>query len=540
MWGRTAQQGRFWQMTAAGDATKLEPFSGRCVQWAALRGGRGLVDRPRIQGPIPREYKDSAAMLRTSTTVLLMGAAWGPALCGVTGPAFAQDPCEATETGKCSAPDAATGDRFGDAVAIDGNVAVMGAPHDDENGNLSGSVYFFHFDGAEWVPQPKVVAADGLPEDFCGQSVAVDGNVAVLAAPGDDHAGPESGSAYVCRFDGSTWGEEAKLTASDAFFFDIFGESVSVHGSVILVGAPQPLGRPGAAYAYRYNSVEWVEEDILTASDGDVDDQFGISVAVEGNVALVGANHDDEAAENAGAAYIFRFNSETGLWEQDVKLTASDALANNGFGRSVSLSGNVALIGANDDDPQADDSGAAYVLRFNGATWVEEAILTAPAGAPADDDYGYAVSISGDLAVVGAHFDDSDGNSAGAAYLYRRELDGQDWTWNLVAKLTASDQDAGDTFGGSVAIDGGTAFVGAAQDDPGGSTYSFEGLDDGGFDPCACPWDLDGNGAVGVTDFLDMLAVWGSSPGDPADFDGDGVVGITDFLQLLAHWGPCS
>ncbi|MHC4825467.1 MAG: FG-GAP repeat protein, partial [Planctomycetota bacterium] len=339
-------------------------------------------------------------MLKTSRTVLWVGAACGLALCGVTRPAFAQDPCEAHETGKCTASDAETGDRFGHAVAIDGDFAIMGAPHDDDLGAQSGSVHFFHFDGAQWVPQPKVVASDGLPEDFLGQSVAINGNVAVLAAPGDDHAGPESGSAYVCRFNGTTWGEEAKLTASDAFFFDIFGESVSVHGGVVMVGAPQPLSRPGAVYAFRYNSVEWVEEDILTASDGGTDDQFGVSVSLSGTVALIGANHDDEVGDNAGAAYIFQFNSETGLWNEQVKLTASDATPGDGFGISVSLDGNVALIGANNDDPQADDSGSAYVFRFDGASWAEEVILTGPTGAPPDDDYGLDVSISGDLAVV--------------------------------------------------------------------------------------------------------------------------------------------
>ncbi|MHC4652574.1 MAG: FG-GAP repeat protein, partial [Planctomycetota bacterium] len=209
------------------------------------------------------------------------------------------------------------------------------------------------------------------------------------------------------------------------------------------------------------------------------------------------------------------------------------------FGISVSLDGNVALIGANNDDPQADDSGSAYVFRFDGASWAEEVILTGPTGAPPDDDYGLDVSISGDLAVVGAHFDSLDGNSEGAAYLYRHDFDGDDWHWSLVAKLTASDRASGDTFGGCVAIDGGTAFIGAAQDDPAGSAYSYEGLDNGSFDPCACPWDLDGTGDVGVTDFLDMLAAWGPNPGHAADFDGNGEVAVNDFLQLLAHWGPC-
>jgi hypothetical protein len=104
--------------------------------------------------------------------------------------------------------------------------------------------------------------------------------------------------------------------------------------------------------------------------------------------------------------------------------------------------------------------------------------------------------------------------------------------------MTASDADLYDSFGWSVDIAGGTAFAGAASDAPGGSAYSFEGLEDGMPDGC-CPWDLDTSGDVGVLDFLQLLAAWGPNPGHPADFDGNGDVGVTDFLQLLAHWGPC-
>jgi hypothetical protein len=478
-------------------------------------------------------------MLKTSTTMLWMGAAWGLALCGVTGTVFAQDPCEANESGKCSALDAELGDRFGDAVAIDGNVAIMGAPHDNDKGDQSGSAYIFEFDGNNWDQLTKLVAPDGLPDDYFGDSVAVSGTVALFGAPGVHIGSPGAGSAYVFRLVGGTWDFEQELEPSVPSLFGAFGTSVSVHAGAALVGAPQALTGSGEVYAFRYETNEWIEKGILAASDADLQDQFGISVSVQGNVALIGANHDDQAGENVGAAYIFRFDPETGQWDQDVKLTIPDAQPNHGFGISVSLSGNFALIGANNDEPGADDSGSAYVLRFDGANWVEEAILTAPTGAPPADDYGRTVSISGDLAVVAADFDSPAEGSEGAAYLYRREFDGGGWAWNLVAKLIASDRAVGDVFGTFVAIDGGTAFVGSPQDDLKGSAYSFEGLGDPGYDPCACPWDLDGSGDVGVTDFLDMLGVWGPTPGDPADFDGDGVVGITDFLQLLAHWGPC-
>jgi hypothetical protein len=374
-------------------------------------------------------------------------------------------------------------------------------------------------------------------DDQCGYAVSLSGDVLLVGAPQDEDAGLWYGSAYVLRFNGATWAQEQKLFASEPTPLGFFGTSVTVDGNVAIVGAHN-AGGVGAAYVSRFNTIEWVFEDKLAASDAASDDQFGMSVSVSGIVALVGAHHNDHSADpddNSGAAYVFRFNSETSLWDQEAKLTASDAGPGDGFGFAVSLRDNVALIGANNDITS--DSGSAYVFRHNGVDWVEEDKLTAPSSALPGDDFGASVSISGDLAVVGARGDDSGGDGAGAAYLFRYDGD----NWALQAVFTASDADLYDSFGWSVAVAGGTTFVGAASDDPGGSAYSFEGLDDGMPDGCeeSCPWDLDGSGDVGVTDFLDMLAVWGSSPGDPADFDGDGIVGVTDFLKLLAHWGPC-
>ncbi|MHC4219429.1 MAG: FG-GAP repeat protein [Planctomycetota bacterium] len=478
-------------------------------------------------------------MLKTSTMVLWMGAACVFALFGAA--ATAADPCNATETGQCTAADAEFGDRFGDAVAIHGNVAVVGAPGDDDLGSQSGAVYIFHYDGAEWAQQPKLVISGSAAGHRCGYSVSVNNDVAVFGAPSDDHAGPESGSAYVFRLNAGTWEQETKLTASDSFFFHVFGESVSVNGNVTLVGALKPSSI-GAVYAFRYIVNEWIEEDILTASDGNSDNRFGVSVSIKGDVALIGANRDDEGGTDAGAAYIFRYNSGTGFWDEDVKLTASDPAPGDGFGISVSLSGNVAVIGANNDDPAVDDSGSAYVFRFSDGSWVEEAKLTAPTAAPSWDEYGQAVAVSGGIVVVGARADNAGGEFSGAAYFYQYQFDGNDWAWNLVAKLIASDSIGGDTFGRVVAVHGGTAFVGSPQHNNDGASYSYGGLDDGVPDGCeedTCPWDLDGSGDVGVTDFLQMLAAWGANPGHPADFDGSGEVAVNDFLTLLANWGPC-
>ncbi|MHC4965252.1 MAG: FG-GAP repeat protein, partial [Planctomycetota bacterium] len=247
-------------MTADIGAASREPFTGPCVQLAIRRRGRGLVERSRIQGPPPkREYEDSAAMLKTSTTVLWMGAAWGLALLGAT--QATADPCH--ESGKCTASDSAVGDRFGQAVAIDSNVAVMGAPHDDD---LAGSAYIFEHDGAGWGESPtKVTAADADADDEFGFAVSVSADVLLVGAPQDEDAGPWYGSAYVFRLNGASWEQEQKLFAPELIPLGFFGTSVAVDGNVAVVGAHNADGT-GAAYVFRFNSLEWVFEDRLAAS----------------------------------------------------------------------------------------------------------------------------------------------------------------------------------------------------------------------------------------------------------------------------------
>jgi hypothetical protein len=497
-------------------------------------------------------------MPRTSSIGL-----WAWALCGLSagGVATAQDPCNATETEKCSGLDIVSGDRFGHAVAISGDTAVIGNPNDDHAGFASGAGHIFHYDGEGWVEQPKALPSSAATQDQCGWAVSVQGNVAVFGAYGDDSAAFESGSAYIFRFNGTTWQEDDKLMASDAFGLEFFGDSVSNHGDVVLIGAPQPGFWPGKAYVYRYNGAQWDEEDILTASDADTDDQFGDAVAVQGNTALIGAHHDDEAGEDAGAVYVFRFNAQTSRWGQDVKLMASDASPDLGFGREIAISGDFAVIGANSDDPLIDESGAAYVFRYDGNTWDEEQKLTAPTGASLEDDFGRYVSISGDIIVVGAPFHDGVGTSSGAAYLYQCNV--ITGNWDLVAKLAASDAAEGDTFG-AVATDGQNVLVGSPQSGSGGASYVYAGLTDcndnqtldlcdiaGGSpdtntngvpDECEgdCPWNIAGDdNQITINDFFAVLAAWGPNPGHPADFDGNDEVDAVDFFDLIAHWGPC-
>ncbi|MCH8153639.1 MAG: FG-GAP repeat protein [Planctomycetes bacterium] len=441
----------------------------------------------------------------------------------------------------------------------------------------------------------KLTASDAAQSDHFGESVSISGDVALIGAHNDVHAGIWSGSAYVYRYDPDTsaWVQQQKLVASDAEWGDEFGHSVSISGDVAFITA---IASPGSVYVFRYDPQrsQWIEAQQLLVPDG-----LGSAVCVEGDVALIGAASDDDAGQGSGAAYIFRLNKQTGRWEQEARLNASDAAAWDLFGSSVSISGDVALIGAPFDDDVPNDSGSAYVFVKPEGGWVdmtETGKLTAsdPAGF---DMFGFSVSISGDIAVMGAWGDNDAGSGSGSAYVFEKP-DGGWVDMTETAKLTASDAAAGDVFGFSVSISGNVALIGAHGNDDGetasGSAYVFRlnqltGLweeqakvtaSEGGpydqfgnsvaisgdmavigafDDDDVCPDDPDcdsgsayifaglsdcnDNGMVDLCDIADGTSSDTNANGIPdececlADFDRDGNVGILDLLALLAAWG---
>jgi len=175
---------------------------------------------------------------------------------------------------------------------------------------------------------------------------------------------------------------------------------IPVLASILILGT---LGLSQDAYAPPFDEVAK-----LTASDAAADDLFGRSVSISGDTAIVGAVFDDDACPtdpdcNSGSAYVFVKNGAT--WTRTAKLTASDAAADDFFGDSVSISGDTAIVGAPRDDDAGSFSGSAYVFVKNGATWTQQAKLTA-SDAAVNDFFGFSVSISGDTAIVGAFFDD--------------------------------------------------------------------------------------------------------------------------------------
>ncbi|MCH8825200.1 MAG: hypothetical protein IH984_17025 [Planctomycetes bacterium] len=461
------------------------------------------------------------------------------------------------EIEKLTAHDGVWGDMFGYSVCISGEFAIVGAYAHDGVGNNSGAAYIYRFDAisGSWIGQEKLTASDAQSGEFgdlFGLAVSINGDVAVISAVADNDACPgdpkfcNSGSAYIFRFDPklSQWVEEDKLIASDGEIEDQFGTAVSINGDVVIVGVPfaDDIGNhSGKSYIFRKDpkSNEWVEEAILFAFDVTSVLGFGKGVAVRGNLAIItSTTFDDDLEIYYGTAFVFRYNTITGIWNEEAKLTTSDAANGDGFG-PVSISDDLAVIGVSGDDDAANNAGSAYVFKYDAKTklWSEVDKIYASDPEP-NDRFGGSVSISGDLIVVGVRLDDDTcpkdpGCDSGAAYLF--QYDPKTDSWIEKAKLTASDPGDGDEFGRSVSISGNFAIVGSHLDDEialaAGAAYTFD------LSACLCPADLDGDSAVNTRDLLALFAQWGTA--GSADLDGNGTVNTADLLILFANWGPC-
>ncbi|MCI0855868.1 MAG: FG-GAP repeat protein [Chloroflexi bacterium] len=391
------------------------------------------------------------------------------------------------EVQKPTASDAQLLDNFGLSSSLSGNTALVGAFHEDGAGNNAGAAYVYQRDQGgvnNWGEVTKVTASNAGVGDLFGFSVGSSGDTAVVGAVHEDGEGNDAGAAYVFqRNQGGVdnWGQVAKLTASDAEAFDYVGFSAAISGDTIAIGAPGKNGvnsDAGAVYIFQRNqggADNWGQVAKLTASDAAGFDFFAWSVAVDGDSVVVGAIHEDDGGDKAGAAYVFgRDQGGADNWGQVAKLTASDAQPGDIFGFGVAASGNIAVVGAVFEDAGGPSAGAAYVFeRDQGGAdnWGQVMKLTA-SDAQSADFFGLNVAVSGDTAVVGAHRVGA--FSAGAAYVFQRHQGGAD-NWGELTKLTASDAQDGDDFGRSVAVSGDTVLTGAnSESGRKGAAYVFE------------------------------------------------------------------
>lgn len=275
----------------------------------------------------------------------------------------------------------------------------------------------------------------------------------------------DSSGVYPLTVDPLVWAEEQEITASDGASNDEFGISVAVHGTTAMVGARQAtIGGnedQGAVYVFNQSGGEWNETQKLTASDGAAFDTFGNSVAFNGTSAFVGAFAATVGA-NAfqGTAYVFTLSN--GTWTQTQKLTSSDGQGFDYFGYSVAFNGTTAFVGA--DAATVGDNGAqgaVYVFSESGGTWSESQKLLASDGSTGDI-FGYSIAVDGATAVIGAY---ANNGYQGAVYVFN-ESGG---TWSETQKLTADDGTANNYFGYSAAVSGATLLVGAWGASPGGN-----------------------------------------------------------------------
>jgi FG-GAP repeat len=266
---------------------------------------------------------------------------------------------------KLAASDGAPSDWFGRSVAVSGDTIVVGAPRDDEAGFQSGSVYVFTPNGLGGYEETKLTAPDAESGDNFGEAAAVWGDTIVVGSPNDDDDGDSSGSVYVFAASRSGVYQATKLAASDGAAGDQFGSSVAISARRIVVGAFGDDGagdQSGSAYVFTAVRSSTYRESKLTAFDGAAFDAFGWSVAVAGRTVVVGAPFDDDAADWSGSAYVYRLDRSGGGYDS-AKLVASDAAHGDEFGWSVATSGPRIVVGAPVNDlAEPLHSGAAYLF----------------------------------------------------------------------------------------------------------------------------------------------------------------------------------
>ncbi len=377
---------------------------------------------------------------------------------------------------KLTASDASSNNFFGYSVSISGEYAIVGAYRDDDRG----SAYIFHREGSTWIQQQKLRAPSPASGDWFAYSVSISGDYAIVGDMYHDN----NGVAYIFHRNGLTW--ELQQTLTTSYQKEVranFGISVSLSGNYAIVGAcraNEEHSLSGAAFVFYREGSTWIQQQILSTSDPE-STAFGHSVDISENYAIVGSG----SFTFDSACYIFLRNGST--WTQQQKLTPSSSI---NFGKSLSISGNYVIVGANEDDEGALNSGCAYILHRDGSTWKVHQTLK-PSEPLRYLTFGSSVNISGDYAIVGTDWGSNqvfapEGDTKDAAYVFYR--DGS--TWILQQKLTAPDSKTYDYFAHSVSIseagDEVYAIAGAYGDDDdgslSGSAYVFSPTVDPGND----------------------------------------------------------
>ncbi len=459
-----------------------------------------------------------------------------------------------TEHSKLLAPQPMPNDLFGWSVDIDVDAAtgavtaVVGAYLRDDGGLENvGAAYVYALVGDTWTFQQALLAPDRASGDQLGQAVAIDDDWILAGAMRADGAFADAGAAHAWRRIGGSWEHVARLEHPDPQAQDRFGASVAIDadnafGPVVVVGAAlddvDGLANAGSASVLRWSDADgdgaeaWELEQLLVDPSPGIGDNFGQSVGVAGEVVVVGAWLDDDGQDNRGSAVVFRdFGAPVDPWEFDARLLANPAGDGDQFGRSVAIddTGTLIVAGASGwDDGGIVNVGAAYLFLDNGAFWQgSDAPLEALDGS-ANDGLGNSVAVSVDVVVVGARNSDGGGigANAGAAYTFRPDFEVcTDCDGDFVADFLQIEADPSLDCDGDGVLD--VCQIAADSPAPGGPFFCDDACDpdcnDNGI-PDAC--DI----ADGISDDLDGNGV----PDECEDCNGNGVPDSQDIADGTA------
>lgn len=316
-------------------------------------------------------------------------------------------------------------DNFGQAVAADGDYVAAGVPNWDRDFNEDGQVQIFEDLGGSWGHDDTVFAGSPEAEAHFGASVALEGQTLVVGAPEEDAGGDtDAGAIYVFVLSGGSWSQQARIDAdTDIEAGANFGYDVAMSGETLLVSAA-PADGPGTdsgeVYVFHRSGSSWSRQALLVPQDHASGDWFGWSVDLDQDTAVIGAPLKDDGGTDRGAAYVFTRSG--GTWSEQTKLVSSDRADDDRFGISVAVDGDLVLAGANNEDDPGVGSGAAYVFTRSGGSWPEHAKIES--GDLQDGDgFGDSVALGGSTAAIGASFEDAMATDDGAAYIRTLDLE---------------------------------------------------------------------------------------------------------------------
>jgi hypothetical protein len=364
--------------------------------------------------------------------------------------------------------DAAPGGQFGSAASLNGDLALIGA---DGGTGARGAAYFFGKSNGTWSQVQKITPDDPGSGDEFGYRVKLTDDAAIVTSfSATVGANTAQGAAYVFANGGGTWTQAQKLTADDGVAFDNFGASIGFDGATLVIGANGSDFAHGAAYVFTNGGGTWMQAQKLTADDGAMNDNFGISAVVLGTTMFVGAHAaavDSNPAQ--GAVYVFEYDGST--WNQVQKLTETSGAAFDYFGISLAFDGTTLLIGATGSGGR----GAVYAYANDGSGWSEQQRITV------DDlvsfaDFGNAIALHGGDVLIGADVQTIDGfTSRGTAYLFHSD----GGTWSLGHQFISSDGTTDDFFGLATDYDGTTALITTLHPNQNeGAAYFYTNADD--------------------------------------------------------------